>query len=290
MKKVVLPILAAITVVSLGVAFSFNQKLTQSRADFAMLQAEEQATNARYSAAIEEVASIQQSLSEIDLGEQGTQALQSALAQETSLTEDRGEQTMARIAEIKAGVERANARIRELDEQVKAGDIKVAGMEKLIAGLRRSVAEKEEQITQLVARVDELQTQVVGLETEVAFMDVELQQKSSSLEESRRELGTVYYVVGTRKELSNAGIIESKGGILGIGKTVKPTGNFDDRQFTALDTDFASVIPVAAEEAKVVSAQPVDSYALADNGDGIELRILDPEAFRAVKHVIIVKN
>ena len=125
---------------------------------------------------------------------------------------------------------------------------------------------------------------------EVAFMDVELQQKSASLEESRRELGTVYYVVGTKKELSNAGIIESKGGILGIGKTVKPTGNFDDRQFTALDTDFASVIPVAAEEAQVVSAQPVDSYALADNGDGIELRILDPEAFRAVKHVIIVKN
>lgn len=290
MKKILVPILAAIAVVSLGVAYSYNQKLAQSRADYAMLQAEEQATNARYGAAIEEVASIQQSLNEIDLGEQGTQALQSELAQEKRLSEDRGEQTMARIAEIKAGVERANERIRELDEKVKAGDIKVAGMEKLISGLRRSVSEKEEQITLLVARVDELQTQVVGLETEVAFMDVELQQKSASLEESRRELGTVYYVVGTKKELSNAGIIESKGGILGIGKTVKPTGHFDDRQFTALDTDFASVIPVEAEEAKVISAQPVDSYALADNGDGIELRILDPEAFRAVKHVIIVKN
>lgn len=290
MKKVLVPILAAITVVSLGAAYSFNQKLAQSRTDFAMLQAEEQATNARYSAAIEEVASIQQSLNEIDLGEQGTQALQSELAQEKSLSEDRGEQTMARIAEIKAGVERANVRIRELDEKVKSGDIKVAGMEKLIAGLRRSVAEKEEQVTQLVARVDELQSQVVGLETEVAYMDVELQQKSARLEESRRELGTVYYVVGTKSELSDAGIIESKGGILGIGKTMKPTGHFDDSRFTPLDTDFTSVIPVAADEARVVSAQPVDSYALAESGDGIELRILDPAAFRAVKHVIIVSN
>lgn len=290
MKKIVVPILAAMAVVSLGVALSLNQKLSQSRAEYATLQAEEQATNARYDAAIEEVASIQQSLSEIDLGEQGTQALESELAREKSLSEDRGAQTMARIAEIRAGVERANARIRELDEKVKAGEIQVAGMEKLIRGLRQSVAEKEQQITQLVARVDELQTQVVDLETEVAVMDEELQEKSASLEESRRELGTVYYVVGTKKELSNAGIIESKGGILGIGKTVKPTGNFDDRQFTALDTDYSSVIPVEAEEARVVSAQPVDSYALSDNGSGIELRILDPEAFRAVKHVIIVKN
>jgi predicted nucleic acid-binding Zn-ribbon protein len=290
MKKIVVPILSVALVASLGLAYSLSQKLTQSRGDYANLQAEEQATNARYAAAIEEVASIQQSLAEIDLGEQGTQALQSELAQEKSLSEDRGEQTMARIAEIKAGVERANERIRELDEKVKAGEVRIAGMEKLIKGLRRSVAEKEEQITQLVARVDELQTQVVDLETTVAVKDVEIQQKSASLEESRRELGTVYYVVGTKKELSEAGIIESKGGILGIGKTLKPTGHFDGAQFTALDTDYASVIPVEAEEAKVVSAQPTESYALAENENGVELRILDPAAFRAVKHVIIVKN
>jgi predicted nucleic acid-binding Zn-ribbon protein len=290
MKKAVVPLLVVLTIVSLGAAFSFNQKLTQTRTDFAELQAEEQATNVRYSAAIEEVASIQQSLNEIDLGDQGTQALQSELAQETSLSEDRGEQTMARIAEIKAGVERANSRIRDLDEKVKAGEIQIAGLEELIGSLRYSAAEKEQQITQLVARVDELQTQVVGLETEVAIMDETLQETSADLEHSRRELGTVYYVVGTRKELSRAGIIESKGGILGIGKTVKPTGSFDLGHFTALDTDYNSIIPVEADEARVVSAQPVDSYALADNGSGIELRILDPEAFRAVKHVIIVKN
>ena len=290
MKKILIPVLVVIAVLSLGVTLSFNQKLKQSRAEYVALQGEEQATNARYAAAIEEVASIQQSLSEIDLGEQGTQALESELAREQSLSEDRGEQTMARIAEIRDGVERADARIRELDEKVKAGDIKIAGLEKLISGLRRNVAEKEQQITQLVARVDELQVQVVGLETEVAVKEETIQRQTGTLEESRRQMGTVYYVVGTKKELSNAGIIESKGGVLGIGKTLRPTGNFDDRQFTAIDTDHASVIPVDADEARVVSAQPLDSYALAANGSGIELKILNPAAFRAVKHVIIVKN
>jgi len=290
MKKIVLPLLVVVAIASVGLTVSYNQKLSQSRADYAALQAEEQATNTRYAAAIEEVAAIQESLDDIDLGEQGTQALESELAREQSLTDDRGEQTMARIAEIKAGVERANLRIRDLDEKVKQGEIQVAGMEKLIRGLRKNVADKEQQITVLVARVDELQATVVGLETEVAVKEETIQTQTAHLEDSRREIGTVYYVVGTKDELKDAGLIESKGGVLGIGRTVRPTGNVDTAQFTALDTDYSSIIPVEADEARVVSTQPAASYALAESGYGVELRILDPAAFRANKYVIIMKN
>ena len=115
MRKVLLAIAILALVALAGVTLSLNQKLGQSRADFASLQAEEQATSARYAAAIDEVASIQESLRDIDLGDQGTQALETQLAQEQSLSKDQGEQTMARISEIKAGVERANNRIKELE-------------------------------------------------------------------------------------------------------------------------------------------------------------------------------
>lgn len=97
-------------------------------------------------------------------------------------------------------------------------------------------------------------------------------------------------MVGTKKDLSRQGLIESKGGLLGIGRTVRPTGRVDGGQFTALDTDRATYIPIDAEKAKLVSAQPVDSYALESNGDQLALRIVDKEAFRAVKYVIIMKN
>ncbi|MBM4129426.1 hypothetical protein FJ250_00130 [bacterium] len=297
MRKIVVGILVVVAVALAAWVLSLNQKLGQSRADFATLQAEEQATSARYAAAIDEVVSIQESLKEIDLGEHGTQALQTELAQEQNLSQDRGEQTMARIAEIKAGVERANDRIRELEEKLQQGDVKIAGLEKLIRGLRQTVAEKEQEIAALTTRVGELQTQVAGLQTEVAVgqetirrQDETIQQQTASLEQSRQRLGTVYYVIGTKKELSRQGLVESKGGLLGIGRTVRPTGRTEGGQFTALDTDRATYIPIDAKKAKVVSAQPADSYALEVNGEQMALRILDKEAFRAVKHVIIMKD
>ena len=297
MRKIVFAVLIVAAVVMTGMTLSLNQKLGQSKADFATLQAEEQATSARYAAAIDEVASIQESLQEIDLGEQGTQALQTELAQEQNLSQDRGEATMARITEIKAGVERANNRIKDLEDKLKASDVHVAGLEKLIKGLRKSVADKEAEIVVLTARVGELQTQVAGLETEVAVgretikqKDETIQEQTATLESSRQRLGTIYYVVGTKKDLSRAGLVESKGGLLGLGRTLRPTGNTVGGQFTALDTDRATFIPIDAKKAKVVSAQPADSYTLEPNGEQLALRILDPDAFRAVKYVIIVKD
>ena len=297
MRKFVFAALVVAAVALLGLTLSLNQKLGRTKADFAALQSEEQTTSARYAAAIDEVASIQESLKDIDLGDQGTQALETELAQEQSLSQDRSEQTMARIAEIRSGVERANDRIKELEEKLKQSDLHAAGLEKLIKGLRQSVTEREAQIVQLTARVEELQTEVSGLQAEVAVnqetirhQDATIQQQSVSLEESRQRMGTVFYVVGTKKELSRAGLIESKGGILGLGRTVRPTGRTEGGQFTMLDTDRSTVIPIEAKKAKVVSAQPTASYALEAQGEQMELRILDREAFRAVKYVIIMKD
>lgn len=297
MRKFVLAALVVAAVVLLGLTLTLNQKLGRTKADFAALQSEEQTTSARYAAAIDEVASIQESLKDIDLGDQGTQALETQLAQEQSLSQDRSEQTMARIAEIKAGVERANTRIKDLEEKLKQSDLHAAGLEKLIRGLRQSVTEKEAQIVQLTERVGELQTQVAGLQTEVATnqetirqQDVTIQQQTASLEETRQRLGTVYYVVGTKKELSRAGLIESKGGILGIGRTLRPTGRTEGGQFATLDTDRSTVIPIEAKKARVISTQPTSSYELQAQGEQMALRILDPEAFRAVKYVIIMKD
>ena len=296
MRKFLLAVAILALVALAGVTVSLNQKLGQSRADYSSLQADEQATSARYAAAIDEVAAIQESLRDIDLGDQGTQALQTQLSQEQSLSKDQSEQTMARIAEIKTGVERANNRIKELEDKLKQSDVHVAGLEKLIKGLRATVAEKEKEIAALQTRVGELQTQVTGLQTEVAAgketirqHEETIQQQTTTLETSRKRMGTVYYTIGTKKDLSRQGLVESKGGVLGLGKTLRPTGRTDGGKFTQMDTDYATVIPIAAKKAKVVTAQPAGSYELAATPDQqLELRILDADAFRTVKYVIIM--
>jgi hypothetical protein len=289
--------LLLLAVVLAGSAIKLNQNLNRSRAEYTALQAAEQATRDRYGQAIGEIAAIQDSLDAIVVGDDGTRELTQQLDAEKSLTKERSDETMDRIAVIRAGVERAKARILDLEARLQAGDEKMAGLEKLVKNLRTSVAEKEVVIAQLTTRVDELQTQVAGLTTKVQegsqlieAQAVTIETQTAAIEDRRRELGTVYYAIGSKKELKKAGLVVSKGGVLGLGRTLKLSGQFDASQFTPVDTDKETVIHIAAEEARLLSDQPVTSYALVQVGKEMELHILDPLAFRAVKHVIIMTS
>src|SRR5438477_11755093 len=106
--------------------------------------------------------------------------------------------------------------------------MKTAGSQGMIAGLKRNMADKQGQVAELTTRVDSLQTQVAGLQTTVQEAQDTIVAKNEAIEEKRRELGTIYYVIGTKKDLSSSGIIVAKGGVLGLGKTLQLAGRFDE--------------------------------------------------------------
>lgn len=295
MRKPILIVLTVLVVAFLISSGLLYQKLQQRNAAYASLQADEQAARDRYTSAINEIASIQDSLNTIVLGEEGAAALKTQLDAETSLSQDRGDAARARIAEIKAGIERARDRIAALEAQVKESGVKIAGLEKMIKNLRSTIAEKETMIVALNQRVDELQTEVAGLHGTVAERDqtiqareVTIQTQVARLEESRRAMGTIYYTIGTKDELKDSGTIVATGGILGLGKTLRPSGSIDPALFTPMDTDQETTILIPDDEVKVISDQPTASYTLELVGEQMELRITDPQAFRAVKHLIIM--
>lgn len=274
--------LALISLLLVGTTVVFYSKYQKSVASYAQLQAEDSSTRMRYSAAISEIAAIQDSLNAIVLGPDAVQARPARSQTEVELPPTYRDQVFDRIALLKDAIERTKDRITELDARLKKNGIKIAGLEKMIAGLRKSVAEKEDHIAQLTTQVDTLQTRVAGLNTEVEGQQVEIEQK-------QRELATVFYAVGSKKELKEAGIVESEGGVLGLGKTLKPSGNFNEAVFTPLDTDHENVIRISAEKAQVLSAQPASSYVLQQVGkDMVELRIVDPKEFRKIKQVVIL--
>lgn len=297
MRRPVLVVLTVLVVAFLISSGMLYQKLQQRNAAYASLQADEQAARDRYSSAINEIASIQDSLNTIVLGEEGAAALKTQLDAETSLSQDRGDAARARIAEIKAGIERARDRIATLESQLKESGVKVAGLEKMIRTLRATVAEKETMIVALNQRVDELQTEVAGLHGKVAEREQTIQAREATIqtqvariEESRRALGTIYYTIGTKDELKDSGTIVATGGILGLGKTLRPSGNIDPALFTPMDTDQETTLLIPADEVKVISDQPTASYTLELVGEQMELRITDPQAFRSVKHLIILTS
>jgi archaellum component FlaC len=288
MRKPLQFALVAVAVLLLGTTAVLFQKYRTSEAQYTSLKNSEEATRSRYGEAIDEIAMIQDSLNAIVLGDSAVALLPSSLQAEAHLTETQGDRALARIAVLKAGIQRTKDRIEVLDANLKHSGVKIAGLNRMIGNLKKSVAEKEQLVAELTTRVDSLQTTVTGLASEVQENQDTIQAQAQTIEDKQHELGTIYYVIGNKKDLTTAGVVEAKGGILGLGKTLKPTGKFDQSLFTELDTDQEQVIPISAAKAQVLSPQPVSSYAL-DVVDGkVELRILDPNEFRKVKYLVIM--
>lgn len=287
MRKMIVPVLTVLALALAGGSAWLYMQWDQTRTQVSSLQDQEQKARARYGQAIDEIAAIQDSLSAIVVGTDG-KLLASDLASEQKLSETRGDEAIARISEIKAGIDRAKTRIQELDRQLKASGVKVAGLQRMIANLKKSVTEKEDLVAQLSGQVATLETRVTGLVAEVETNQGEIRAKDEVLEARRRELGTVYYAIGTKKSLTESGVAVAKGGVLGMGKTLEATGRIDPATFTPIDTDMQTEIHIPSAKAQVVSDQPSASYELQVQGSETVLRILDAVSFRTVKHLVIV--
>ena len=269
-----------VTVVALlllGATGLFYVKYHKATADYAQLRSDDDNTRLRYGQAINDIAAIQDSLNTIVLGTEEAKMIPAQLESEMRLSQNRGDEAMARIAVIKAGIERTKVKIEDLNATLERNGVKIEGLEKMIHGLRRSVAQREAMIAHLSTTVDSLTTTVTGLTADV--------------EDKKRELGTIFYAMGNKKALETSGVLVAKGGVLGVGKTLVPSHDASEGAFTALDTDEETVIQIPAKKAQVVSAQPASSYVLEPSGDGfMELRITDPHEFRKIKHVVIVTS
>lgn len=289
MRKLLVVGLVLVGAALLGTTFVFYSKYQKSAADFAQATADHESMRQRYDRAVSEIVTIQDSLSAIVLGGEQDQILTRSSQLESQPPGSIHDEVLTRISQLKSALERTKDRIEDLDSRLKKSGVKIAGLERMITGLRNSVAEKETRIATLTTQVDTLETRVVGLSSEVDQKQAQLAVKELQLTDKQRELATIYYTMGTKSELTNAGIVEAKGGVLGLGKTLKPSGYYRNEAFTALDTDQENVIRVPAEKAQILSAQPTSSYTITPVGEkAVEIHIVNPEEFRKIKHVVIL--
>ncbi len=246
-------------------------------------RAREDATHRRYESAIDDIAAIQDSLNAITFGEDQNDLSSSGVSAERRLSPNRTDDALARVALLREGIERTRERIVDLETRLKESGRKNAGLERMISNLKAGLKTKEDMVAQLTTQVDQLNTQVTSLNQTVVTQD-------STLEERRRELGTVYYAIGPRRDLLKSGTIVARGGVLGLGKTLNASGQVNEADFKPIDTDMETVIPIAASKVRVLTAQPVNSYRIEEVAGGYQLRIIDPLEFRKVRHLVVVTS
>lgn len=288
MRKPALYGLSAVVLLLIGALAVLFLRYRQTTEDFSMAKAAEQAARDKYASTIDAIAEIQDSLSAISFGDTSVRILSRDLQSEQRIAGPDGQQALDRISELRASISRSKDRIRELESAMHKRGIQITGLQKMIARLKDTVTEKETMIATLAGRVDTLSLQVTDLTAEVQQGQATLRERELTLEERRRELATVYVAVGTRKDLTTRGIVAPRGGLLGLGRTLAPTGRFDPAVFSPLDTDAQTIVRAPAKRVQVLSAQAPGSYELRQVGEQTELHILDPKEFRKVRQLVIV--
>jgi predicted RNase H-like nuclease (RuvC/YqgF family) len=287
-KKPVLISLFAVVVLGMAAwVYTLSREKQMVEGQYVSAVATGDSLRTNFDLALSSIAEIQDSLTAI-LPTESQVMTMSEDVERSPLTASRKDQVLRSISDLQGSIERSKEMIRALEQRLEERDVQVANLERVITGLKRTVADREQMIASLNERVGSLEVEVVGLKEDVAEGQATIRTQEQTIEEKRREISTVYYVVDSNKNLKEAGVVKNSGGVIGIGKTPKLTGEFPRQVFDPIDTDTSRTILIAGDDPKVLSGQSATSYQIVPVAeDRSELRITNPEEFRKVRYLVI---
>ncbi len=195
---------------------------------------------------------------------------------------------LADIKNIDKLILKDNREISVLEARLKKMNAKDAGMEKMVAHLTRELAEKDSDMVALQATLSQsnttIRTVVQQFNDSMASMNLQRIENSSM----KDEINTVYYAVGTMKELMSYGVIDKQGGVAGLGKTAKLKHGFNNNYFTKADKTKLSSIPLYSKFSKVITEQPDNAFKVEGNKKADSLLITDANIFWSESKYLVV--
>lgn len=182
-------------------------------------------------------------------------------------------------------------RVRETEQQLGQSRARIRNLTSLSDNLRGML---DSTVTNLQTVIAEQKSTIDWLTQRVETLTAENLAMSDSL-------SIVYYVIGTRDELKQRGLLVEEGGsrVLFIlwrtGRTLAPARNLDPSLFTAVDKRATIEIPLpdSTAEYRIASRQNLDALATPRKGNLVRdvpsLQIASPEDFwRNSRFLIIV--
>lgn len=196
-----------------------------------------------------------------------------------------------RVNESEGRLQAAQRRIRTLTTSSDSLRAQVARYDSLITDFQTVIDNQRTTIASLTTQVNQLQEE----NTRLTVRNVALTDTVTTLKEKDKR---AYYVVGTKKELIEWGIVREEGGarflfIFGKrGETLVPARELSDSAFTVIDRWNTTEIPFPRTDKayRIVSRQNVEALAEAPDDGKLRgsLRIANPEAFWLPSRFLII--
>lgn len=217
-----------------------------------------------------------------DLGESGAYTPE-GLGDRISLLRDELEAGRDGMAAAQERIDALAGQVRRLQDSLSAA----------LTRRNQALATQQDSISALLSSLDSMKASVGDLSTVRTGLE-------RALSELETRYYTVYYVVGTRDELVDRGVLEEEGGarvllvLWRAGETLLPARNLEPEQFQAVDLRQATVLQLPEPGTyRIVSRQDTSLLDPAPGEDGRfegeSLRITSPEQFwKASPYLILV--
>jgi TolA-binding protein len=210
---------------------------------------------------------IERNLSDITAKEK---LITAAPVEEKKMDQDVRNKIMDEIIAINNVMEENKKQLAQLRSQLKKSDTKITALQETINMLTKKLEEKELEINGLKEDLVKLNFTIAALNTTVDTLQAETASQSKIISQQDAligEMNTIWYVVGTKKELTEKGIIEKAGGVLSGNMKMSEMINPD--YFTTADMRKLTQIPFETKKAELVTNHPEGSYKFLGGPDKI---------------------
>lgn len=243
-------------------------------------------------------------MNEIQMNMDSIKELQNLVRMDTSsgseMRDDRKQRIISDISILNEILRENMNKIAELQNKLNTSNLKNSALQKSVSILQNQISEKEKEIVMLKEVVSKLNIDVSNLNNELKTAvavndekDKTIALKDEKINSQIIALNTAYYVFGSSKELLDHNIIEKKNGVLGLGKTLVMSKDFDRNYFTKIDIRNLKTIQLFVKKAKIVTVHPEGSYHFTKGDKNIvdNLTIDDPKEFwKTSKYLVITIN
>lgn len=208
---------------------------------------------------------------------------------------DRRAEVRRNLSTIKARLANNKLLLAQMEKKMKESGNQNAVLVKTIDQMKERLESQDAQITILENKlaiandsISDLNNQLEAKEMQVQIQTEAKNAAFNALNEADQQLNTVYYALGTNKELKENGLLEKK--FLGTTKVLK-SDDVNLNYFTKADKRTLTTIPTGAKKIKIWTNMPADSYQEVKNEDNtITLKITDPNTFWNYSPYLIIQT
>lgn len=176
----------------------------------------------------------------------------------------------------------------DIIKSIKILSKKLQENESMLMALNNAVKQEKNKNSLFASKVTDLREEIDKSNREVYYLKEELNSMNASFEAIfkkynlqnkkisaiNQKLNEVAYVIGSKSELLDNGVLTKSGGLIGIGKTRKLNSNLNTDYFTYVSKYKFENIPLGYKSVRLMTSHPTNSYKLSNSNEIIDSLII----------------